>query len=167
LPVKAWSPYGTAQRKAGELVAPDDALQALALLDERQSRIVELRYFDGPSVDETAEILGVSKPTVRRDWATARAILDREIATARPCHKTPAQNPRRAMHHRRFATSNRPRQYRLRWQRIQVIEVLHLRKSRANAGHLKDALYRHKLEGVQMPKSGQEQKSRDQAHCPD
>ncbi len=66
--------------KAGELVALDDALQALAQLDDQQSRIVELRYFGGLSVDETAEVLGISKSTVHRDWATARAFLAREIA---------------------------------------------------------------------------------------
>jgi RNA polymerase sigma factor (sigma-70 family) len=61
------------------LVALDDALDTLAKLDERQSRMVELRFFGGLSIEETSEVLGVSAPTVKREWASARAWLYREI----------------------------------------------------------------------------------------
>ncbi len=63
-----------------DLVALDDALDSLAKLDERQSRMVELRFFGGLSIEETSVVLGVSTPTVKRDWATARAWLYREIS---------------------------------------------------------------------------------------
>jgi len=63
-----------------DLVALDDALQTLSELDARQSRVVELRFFGGLSAEETAEVLGVSTPTVTRDWAVARLWLRREIA---------------------------------------------------------------------------------------
>jgi RNA polymerase sigma-70 factor (ECF subfamily) len=66
------------------LVALDDALNTLAKLDERQSRMVELRYFGGLSIEETSEVLGVSAPTVKREWASARAWLYREINGPRP-----------------------------------------------------------------------------------
>lgn len=62
-----------------DLVALDDALTTLARLDARQSQVVELRFFGGLSVDETAEVLGVSPGTVQRDWRTARAWLHREL----------------------------------------------------------------------------------------
>jgi len=62
-----------------DLVALDDALTTLAQLDTRQSQVVELRFFGGLSVDETAEVLGVSPGTVQRDWRTARAWLHREL----------------------------------------------------------------------------------------
>jgi len=65
-----------------ELVALDDALERLARLDEQQSRVVELRFFTGLSVVETAEALGISPATVKRDWATARAWLMRELSRA-------------------------------------------------------------------------------------
>jgi RNA polymerase sigma factor (TIGR02999 family) len=63
-----------------DLVALDDALETLAKLDERQSRMVELRFFGGLSIEETSEVLGVSAPTVKREWASARAWLYREIS---------------------------------------------------------------------------------------
>jgi RNA polymerase sigma factor (TIGR02999 family) len=63
-----------------DLVTLDEALGRLAELDLRQSRIVELRYFGGLTVEETARLLQVSAPTVKREWATARAWLHREIA---------------------------------------------------------------------------------------
>lgn len=66
--------------RAVELVALDDALNRLAQIDERKSRVVELRYFGGLSVEETAEVLKVSPITVTRDWNMARAWLAREIA---------------------------------------------------------------------------------------
>jgi RNA polymerase sigma factor (TIGR02999 family) len=62
-----------------DVIALDTALTRLAKIDGRQSRIVELRYFGGLSIDETAEALGISSKTVKRDWAVARAWLHREI----------------------------------------------------------------------------------------
>ncbi len=61
-------------------MALDDALQALAQFDPRKSRVVELRYFGGLSLAETAEVLSVSEPTVTRDWNTARAWLRRALS---------------------------------------------------------------------------------------
>jgi RNA polymerase sigma factor (TIGR02999 family) len=61
------------------LVALDEALERLAAVDERQARIIELRYFGGLSTEETAEVLGVSARTVKREWRLARAWLHREI----------------------------------------------------------------------------------------
>jgi RNA polymerase sigma factor (TIGR02999 family) len=62
-----------------DLLALDEALNALAQLDERQSRIVELRFFGGLTIEETAEALGVSPATVKVDWSMAKAWLRREI----------------------------------------------------------------------------------------
>lgn len=66
--------------RAGELVALDDALTTLAKLDERKARVVELRFFGGLSVEETAEVLGVSPETVMRDWKFARSWLHAELS---------------------------------------------------------------------------------------
>ncbi|HEX8474968.1 MAG TPA: sigma-70 family RNA polymerase sigma factor [Pyrinomonadaceae bacterium] len=66
--------------RASELVALDDALNALAAIDEQKSRIVELRFFGGLSVEETAEVLGVSAPTVKRQWRMAKAWLYGEVS---------------------------------------------------------------------------------------
>ena len=63
-----------------DLVALDDAIQGLARLDPRKARVVELRFFGGLSVEETAEVLKVSAVTVMRDWSTARAWLYREMS---------------------------------------------------------------------------------------
>jgi len=63
-----------------ELIALDEALTALAASDERASRVVELRYFGGLSLEETAEVLQVSSETVRRDWNWAKVWLVREIS---------------------------------------------------------------------------------------
>jgi RNA polymerase sigma factor (TIGR02999 family) len=63
-----------------DLIALDDALQHLAKQDQRQARVVELRFFGGLSVDETAETLGVSTATVKNDWRMAKAWLRREIS---------------------------------------------------------------------------------------
>jgi RNA polymerase sigma factor (TIGR02999 family) len=65
--------------RGDELVALDEALQRLTAQDERKGRIVELRYFGGLSVEETAEVLSVSVATVMRDWRLARAWLQREL----------------------------------------------------------------------------------------
>ena len=67
------------QERAAELLALDDALQTLASMDERKSRIVELRYFGGLTVEETAQVLGISDKTVMRDWSLAKAWLYREL----------------------------------------------------------------------------------------
>jgi RNA polymerase sigma factor (TIGR02999 family) len=64
-----------------DVLAVDDALVRLAALDPQQARVVELRYFGGLSIRETAEVLGVSEATVKREWATARAWLHREIGS--------------------------------------------------------------------------------------
>ena len=66
--------------RADNLVALDDALHALARLDPRKARVVELRFFGGLSVEETAEVVQVSSVTVMRDWSTARAWLHREMS---------------------------------------------------------------------------------------
>ena len=68
-----------ARGPGAELVALDDALAGLAELDARKSQIVELRYFGGLSVDETAEVLKVSPRTVMREWSLAQAWLYREL----------------------------------------------------------------------------------------
>jgi RNA polymerase sigma-70 factor, ECF subfamily len=68
------------EEHAAEMIALDDALEALAKIDERKCRVVELRYFGGLSVEETAEALGVSVQTVGRDWSTAKAWLLREMS---------------------------------------------------------------------------------------
>jgi RNA polymerase sigma-70 factor, ECF subfamily len=62
-----------------ELVKLDEALSALAGQDPRKSRIVELRYFGGLSIEETADVLGISPTTVRREWTLAKAWLRREL----------------------------------------------------------------------------------------
>jgi RNA polymerase sigma factor (TIGR02999 family) len=66
--------------RASELLALDDALQALAALDQRKSQIVELRYFGGLTIEETAQVLGISDKTVMRDWSLAKAWLYRELS---------------------------------------------------------------------------------------
>ena len=66
-------------RRDLDVVALDDALEDLARIDPRQSRIVELRFFTGLTVEETAEVLGVSTPTVNREWNAAKAWLFREL----------------------------------------------------------------------------------------
>jgi RNA polymerase sigma factor (TIGR02999 family) len=68
------------QRQAADLVALDKALNELAVLDARKSKIVEMRYFGGMTLDETAEALGVSTATVSRDWDTAKAWLLRAMS---------------------------------------------------------------------------------------
>ena len=62
-----------------DIVALDDALQSLAVFDPRGARVVELRYFGGLTGEESAEVLGVSPKTVKRDWAAARAWLMGEL----------------------------------------------------------------------------------------
>jgi RNA polymerase sigma factor (TIGR02999 family) len=69
-----------ADARSVDLVALDDALKSLEALDARQSRVVELRFFGGLSLEETAHVLDVSVGTVRRDWSLARAWLYRELS---------------------------------------------------------------------------------------
>jgi len=63
-----------------DLVALDEALEGLAKLDAQQSRIVELRFFGGLSIEETSQVLGISPATVKRDWSTAKAWLHHEMS---------------------------------------------------------------------------------------
>lgn len=71
-----------------DLVALDDALKALSQVDERKSRVVELRFFGGLSVAETAEVLNVSQETIARDWRLARAWLLKEMSGGREIART-------------------------------------------------------------------------------
>ena len=71
-----------AQEQAANVAALDDALQRLEKLDERQGKIVELRFFGGLSIEETAEVLAVSQGTIIRDWSFARAWLRNEMSGA-------------------------------------------------------------------------------------
>lgn len=70
---------GLPQKREVDLMALDDALNRLAELDPQQSRIVELRFFGGLSIEETSVVLDISPATVKREWTTARAWLLREI----------------------------------------------------------------------------------------
>jgi RNA polymerase sigma-70 factor (ECF subfamily) len=68
-----------------ELLALDDALNELSRIDERQGKIVEMRFFGGLSAPEISQVLGISRATVDRDWATARVWLHRQMSrTAAP-----------------------------------------------------------------------------------
>jgi RNA polymerase sigma factor (TIGR02999 family) len=69
-----------AESRPDELVALDEALERLRAIDERQVRIVECRFFAGMSIEETAEALGISSATAKRDWTAARAWLNRELS---------------------------------------------------------------------------------------
>jgi RNA polymerase sigma factor (sigma-70 family) len=60
-------------------VALDDALNRLTSLDPQQGRVIELRFFGGLSIEETGVVMGISPATVKREWATARAWLQREL----------------------------------------------------------------------------------------
>jgi RNA polymerase sigma factor (TIGR02999 family) len=68
-----------ADERAAEMIALDEALTSLAKLDPRKSRIVELRYFGGLEIEETAQVIGISPATVKREWNSARLWLHREI----------------------------------------------------------------------------------------
>ena len=63
------------EQRAGELIALDDALRELAALDERKSQIIELRFFGGLSLEETAQVIKISPSTVQREWRAAKAWL--------------------------------------------------------------------------------------------
>lgn len=71
--------FSQPQRLDADVVALDDALKDLAKLDPQQSRVVELRFFAGLSIEDTSEVLGISPSTVNRDWNTARVWLFREL----------------------------------------------------------------------------------------
>ena len=66
--------------RSAEVVVVDDALNGLASLDRRKSQIVELRFFEGLSIEETAEVLKISPGTIMREWTLAKAWLHREIS---------------------------------------------------------------------------------------
>jgi len=78
---------GMPDEKQADLVALSDALTALASFDARMSQIVELRFFGGLTVEETADVLKVSPETVMRDWKTAKVWLLRELSQDKPAAK--------------------------------------------------------------------------------
>jgi RNA polymerase sigma factor (TIGR02999 family) len=78
--IEAWADVLVSPVPDAQLVALDEALERLAAMDERQAKVVELRFFGGLSVEETAAVLTLSPTTVKREWATARLWLFREIA---------------------------------------------------------------------------------------
>lgn len=69
------------ERRAVDVTAVDDALRGLEALDARQAQVVELRFFGGLTIEETADVMKLSVATVKREWVTARRWLQREIAT--------------------------------------------------------------------------------------
>jgi RNA polymerase sigma-70 factor, ECF subfamily len=69
-----------ADQRAADIIALDDALTDLCAIAPRKAQVVELRYFGGLNIDETAEVLGVSSPTVQREWRAAKAWLYRAIS---------------------------------------------------------------------------------------
>lgn len=75
---------GVSEKKNWEIMALDDALKTLAKFDPQQAKIVELRFFAGLSIEETAAIVGVSPATVKRDWVAAKAWLFRELSRMSP-----------------------------------------------------------------------------------
>jgi RNA polymerase sigma factor (TIGR02999 family) len=81
-----------------DLAALEEALERLARIDPRCSRVVELRYFRGLSVEETATVIQVSRDTVMRDWAYARAWLLRELLPATPGSLRPRRSGSRPQH---------------------------------------------------------------------
>jgi RNA polymerase sigma factor (TIGR02999 family) len=72
-----------AEQKSIDLIALDEALERLTVLDERQARVVELRFFGGLSVEEAGEVMGVSPATIKREWSMAKAWLYSELKTDR------------------------------------------------------------------------------------
>jgi RNA polymerase sigma factor (TIGR02999 family) len=75
---------GLPPRKDADVLAVDDALEALAKIDPRQSRVVELRFFAGLSLEEISDVMEIATATVQRDWTAARAWLYREISRNAP-----------------------------------------------------------------------------------
>ena len=84
--------HAMTNERAAELLALDEALEQLAQLDPRKARVVELRYFGGLSLEETADVLEISVMTVRRDWRAARAWLYKTLAQS-PMSKVQSQEP--------------------------------------------------------------------------
>lgn len=74
--------------RAAEFVALDDALNALAAVDPRRSQVVELRFFGGLSIEETAEVMKISTPTVQREWRSAKAWLSRFMSNKEAAQDT-------------------------------------------------------------------------------
>src|SRR5262249_47606958 len=72
------------EARAAELLAVDEALQKLTAMDARKGRIVELRFFGGLTEEETAEVMGISTPTVQREWRAAKAWLRRMLTDEKP-----------------------------------------------------------------------------------
>ena len=68
------------QQRAAEVIALDDVLKKLAALDPQQSKVVELRFFGGLTIEETADVLDLSPATIKREWSTAKAWLYHELA---------------------------------------------------------------------------------------
>jgi RNA polymerase sigma factor (TIGR02999 family) len=83
------------QERAADVVALDDALTTLAAVDTRKGQIVELRFFGGLSIEETAEVLAVSPGTVMRDWTLAKAWLRREMTTTKDNQLRPYESSAR------------------------------------------------------------------------
>jgi RNA polymerase sigma-70 factor, ECF subfamily len=81
MPVSFTEALEVAESQPTDLVVLDEALDALARVDERKSRVVELRFFAGLSIEETAEVLKVSRETVKRDWKFAKMWLLRHLRT--------------------------------------------------------------------------------------
>lgn len=80
LPLDVVGPLTDGSPRIDEVLAVDDALRQLEAFDPRQARVVECRYFAGMTLEETAEALGISTATVKRDWLTARAWLAQVLA---------------------------------------------------------------------------------------
>lgn len=84
-----------------DLVALDEALTDLEKMGPRQSRIVELRFFGGLSIDETAEVLNISPATVKREWTTAKLWLRRQMAKSSPTKHTKVRQEKTTQSHKR------------------------------------------------------------------
>ncbi|MSV31653.1 MAG: sigma-70 family RNA polymerase sigma factor [Bryobacterales bacterium] len=81
--------HGVSEKRDLEVEALDDALHTLSQVDTQQARVVELRFFTGLSIEETAEVLGISESTVKRDWISAKAWLFRELSKGQAKPETP------------------------------------------------------------------------------
>jgi RNA polymerase sigma-70 factor (ECF subfamily) len=79
-----------AERQADEVLAVDDSLNELAKMDPRQARVVELRFFGGLSVEEAADVLGVSPKTIKREWSVAKAWLTADLKQRHGIDAAPA-----------------------------------------------------------------------------
>jgi RNA polymerase sigma-70 factor, ECF subfamily len=79
-----------AEQQADEVLAVDDSLEQLARIDPRQARVVELRFFGGLSVEEAADVLGVSPKTIKREWSVAKAWLTADLKQRHGINAAPA-----------------------------------------------------------------------------